>query len=210
MRVTFPAAQSCCGQPPYNAGFWPDAQKIAAHFLATFAQAELIVTPSGSCAAMIKQEYPHLFADDPAQRAAAQAIALRTHELSQFLVNVLGVTDFGARWNGQATYHDACHGSRHLAIGPEPRALLAQVTGLELVEMAESNWCCGFGGAFAAKQPAISGAMLAEKTRRIEATGVETVITGDAGCLMHLNGGLRRQGKCVRVLHLAQVLRGQG
>jgi L-lactate dehydrogenase complex protein LldE len=209
VRVTIPSDQTCCGQPPYNSGFWNDAQDVAAHFLDVFAGAEAIVTPSGSCAAMVRQEYPHLFHGDPQRREAAQVIAGRTYELSQFLVNVLGVTDFSARWPGRATYHDACHGNRALAIAAEPRALLARVEGLELVEMPESNWCCGFGGAFAAKLPVISGAMLDEKVRRIETVGVDTVITGDTGCLMHLNGGLQRRGKPIRVLHFAQVLRGR-
>jgi L-lactate dehydrogenase complex protein LldE len=209
VAVTIPKEQTCCGQPPYNSGFWSDARAIATHFLETFGDAEAIVTPSGSCAAMVRREYSHLFAGDVEQTEAARAIAGRTYELSQFLVNVLGVTELGARWEGRATYHDACHGSRLLAIGPEPRALLASVEGLELVELEEPNWCCGFGGAFAAKQPAISGAMLREKIRRIEAAGVDTVITGDAGCLMHLNGGLQRQGKPIRVVHFAHILRGR-
>jgi L-lactate dehydrogenase complex protein LldE len=158
---------------------------------------------------MVRREYPHLFQDDPQRREAAESVAGRTYELSQFLVNVLGRTDFGAVWPGRATYHDACHASRGLGIAAEPRALLANVAGLELVEMEESNWCCGFGGAFAVKQAAISGAMLNEKIRRIEATSAEAVITSDAGCILHIAGGLQRQGKPIRVYHLAQVLRGR-
>jgi L-lactate dehydrogenase complex protein LldE len=206
VKVRFRQEQTCCGQPPFNAGFHSQARPIAAHFLDVFADAPAIVTPSGSCATMVRQEYPHLFHDDPGQLAQARAIAGRTYELAEFLVRVMGRTDFGARWPGRATYHDACHASRGLGIMAEPRALLAQVEGLELVEMPESNWCCGFGGAFAAKQPAISGAMLKEKIRRIEAVAVDTVITSDAGCIMHMAGGLQRQGKPIQVLHLAQVL----
>ena len=158
--------------------------------------------------------------NDPAQLNQALALAGRTYELSEFLVNVTKKTDFGAQWNGRATYHDACHMARGLGLTAEPRALLAQVAGLELVEMVEIDgsvkptglaepWCCGFGGAFAVKQSAISGAMLNEKIRRIEAVDVDTVITSDSGCILHMNGGLQRQNKPIRVLHYTEILRGQ-
>lgn len=209
VTVTVPDGQTCCGQPPYNAGFHGEARGIAAHFLDVFADAPAIVAPSGSCAMMVRHEYPNLFKDDPKRLAQAQAIASRTYELSEFLVNVLGKVDFGAEWHGRATYHDACHMSRGLGLTAEPRALLANVAGLELVEMDGEPWCCGFGGAFAAKQAAISGAMLDEKIRRIEAVGVDTVISSDMGCLMHMAGGLQRQGKPIRTFHYAQVLRGR-
>ena len=204
--VAFPMSQTCCGQPPFNAGFQHEAKQIARHFLDVFADYSYIVTPSGSCATMVRQEYPHLFAHDPSHRAAAEQIASRTYELSQFLVQVLGYTDFGATWSGRATYHDACHLSRGLGVTAEPRTLLQQVQGLTLVEMDEPMWCCGFGGAFATKQPAISGAMLQEKIRRIEAVVVDAVITSDPGCIMHMAGGLQRQEHPIPVLHLAQVL----
>lgn len=215
VTVTIPAGQTCCGQPPYNAGFHGEARGIAAHFLDVFADAPVIVSPSGSCVTMVRHEFPHLFRDDPDRLVEALAIAGRTYELSEFLVNVVGKTDFGAQWNGRATYHDACHMARGLGLTTEPRALLAQVAGLELVEMVEADgsvsepWCCGFGGAFAVKQSAISGAMLNEKIRRIEAIGVDTVITSDGGCIMHMNGGLQRQNKPIRVFHYTQILRGQ-
>lgn len=209
VTVTFPASQTCCGQPPFNAGFHSEARQIASHFLRVFADAPAIVTPSGSCATMVRKEYAHLFPDDPERLALAQSIADRTYELSEFLVQVAGKTDFGARWPGRATYHDACHMSRGLGLTAEPRTLLAQVEGLELVEMEGEPWCCGFGGAFATKQAAISGAMLDEKIRRIEAVGVDAVITSDAGCIMHMAGGLERRGKPIKVLHLAQVLSGR-
>lgn len=214
VTVTVPDGQTCCGQPPYNAGFHSEARGIADHFLDVFADAPAIVAPSGSCAMMVRQEYPHLFKDNPARLAQAQAIASRTYELSEFLVNVMGKTDFGAEWNGRAAYHDACHMSRVLGLTAEPRALLANVAGLELVEMVDPNgstepWCCGFGGAFAAKQSAISGAMLNEKIRRIEAVAVDAVISSDMGCLMHIGGGLQRQNKPIRALHYAQILSGR-
>ncbi len=209
VTVTIPGGQTCCGQPPYNAGFHGEARGIAAHFLDVFADAPAIVAPSGSCIMMVRNEYPHLFKDDPERLAQAQAIASRTYELSEFLVNVMGKVDFGAEWNGRATYHDACHMSRGLGLTAEPRALLANVNGLEMIEMPGEPWCCGFGGAFAAKQSAISGAMLNEKIRRIEAVEVNTVISSDMGCLMHMAGGLQRQGKPIHALHYAQILRGR-
>lgn len=215
VTVTIPAGQTCCGQPSYNAGFHSDARKIATHFLNVFADAPIIIAPSGSCVTMVRHEFPTLFRDEPAKLVQALALAGRTYELSEFLVNVVGKTDFGTQWHGRATYHDACHMSRGLGLTAEPRALLAQVRGLELVEMVEADgtvsepWCCGFGGAFAVKQPAISGGMLNEKIRRIETAKVDTVITSDGGCIMHMNGGLQRQNKPIRVLHYAQILRGQ-
>ncbi|MFQ5422191.1 MAG: (Fe-S)-binding protein, partial [Anaerolineae bacterium] len=189
--VTIPAGQTCCGQPPYNAGFWPEARPIARHFLDVFADAPAIVTPTGSCATMVRAEFAHLFADEPELLAQATAVAAKTYELSEYLVDVLGVVDVGAEWHGRATWHDACHLSRALGIKQQPRQLLANVKGLELVEMREANcavaepWCCGFGGAFAVKQPAISNAMLNEKIRRIQATEVPTLISSDAGCILH-------------------------
>jgi L-lactate dehydrogenase complex protein LldE len=212
VTVTIPAGQTCCGQPPYNAGFHSEARGIAAHFLDVFADAPIIVSPSGSCVTMVRHEFPNLFRDDPARLVEAMAIAGRTYELSEFLVNVVGKTDFGAQWHGRATYHDACHMARGLSLTVEPRALLAQVSGLELVEMVEADgtvsepWCCGFGGAFAVKQSAISGAMLNEKIRRIEAVDVDTVITSDGGCILHMNGGLQRQNKPIRVCHYTEIL----
>ncbi len=206
VRVIVPAGQTCCGQPPYNAGFWAEARPIARHFLDVFADAPVIVTPTGSCAAMVRAEYAHLFADEPQLLAQAQAIAAKTYALSEFLVDVLGVVDVGAEWHGRAVWHDACHLSRTLGVKEQPRTLLANVRGLELVEMEGEPWCCGFGGAFAVKQSAISGAMLNEKIRRIEAAGVTAVISSDTGCLLHLAGGLQRQGKAIELIHLAQLL----
>jgi len=214
VRVIVPAGQTCCGQPPYNAGFWAEARPIARHFLDVFADAPAIVTPTGSCAAMVRAEYAHLFADEPQLLAKAEAIAAKTYALSEFLVDVLGVVDVGAEWHGRAAWHDACHLSRTLGVKEQPRQLLAHVKGLELVEMREADgsvsqpWCCGFGGAFAVKQSVISGAMLNEKIRRIEAAGVTAVITSDAGCLLHMAGGLQRQEKGIEVIHLAQLLAG--
>ncbi len=206
LQVTFPRNQTCCGQPAFNSGFKRDARRLARHFIQVFEDAETIVTPSGSCATMVRLEYPHLFEDDPAWQARAQAVAARTYEFSEFLVRILKIEDVGARFLGHVTYHDACHANRGLGIREEPRRLLRHVRGLELVEMDRPDWCCGFGGSFSVRLPDISGAMLDEKLRRIKATGVNTVITTDAGCIMHMAGGLRQRGETVQVLHLARVL----
>ena len=210
LQVHFPAAQTCCGQPPFNAGFQSESRTIARHFLQVFAPYEAIVTPSGSCAMMVRQEYPHLFHNEPEMLALAQSVAARTFELSDFLVNVMERVAFGTSWPGRISYHDACHLARGLGVREAPRRLLQAVDGLELVEMAEPDWCCGFGGAFAAKQPDISGAMLREKLRRLAAVDVEAIATSDGGCILHMNGGLARQGITgKRLLHWTQVVRGR-
>jgi L-lactate dehydrogenase complex protein LldE len=203
--VDFPAAQTCCGQPHFNSGYHGDARELARHLIRTFAGEQKVVTPSGSCAAMVKLEYPELFHDDPAWLARAQQLAARTHELSDFLVNVLGVEDVGARYAGRVTYHMACH-LRGLGLLTEPERLLRRVRGLEYVPLERADECCGFGGSFAVRFPAISGAMVQDKAAFIEKAGVEAVVATDAGCLMNIAGCLRRRGSAVRVLHLAEVL----
>lgn len=203
--VRFPEAQTCCGQPAFNDGFPADAAALAARTIEIFGDPAPVVVPSGSCATMLRHFYAGLFPPGPwAERA--RALAARTFELSEFLVRVLGVTDVGARWQGRATYHDACHLLRELGIRDEPRRLLRQVAGLELVEMANADHCCGFGGAFAVKFPEVSGAILAPKLDRIVATGADAVVANDTGCLIQIAGGLRRRGVAIRALHLAEVL----
>ncbi len=209
VEVDFPQAQTCCGQPAYNNGYRRDAAILARHFLDVFEAAPYIVTPSGSCAAMVRKVYPSLFADDPARRTQAEAIAARTYEFSEFLVRVLGVEDVGATYPATVTYHDACHLSRMLGVRDEPRRLLRAVRGLTLVEMERPDWCCGFGGAFSVHMPAISTAILAQKIQRASATGANALVTSDAGCMMHIAGRLARLGERMRVLHLAQVLAGE-
>ena len=164
-----------------------------------------MVTPSGSCAAMVKLEYPRLFPAEPAWRARAEDLARRTHELSHYLVHVLGKEDVGARFEGKVTYHMACH-LRGLGILTEPERLLRQVRGIELVPLERADECCGFGGSFAVRFPAISGAMVTDKATLIEQTGADAVVATDAGCLMNIAGCLHRRGSKLRVLHLAQVL----
>jgi L-lactate dehydrogenase complex protein LldE len=204
-EVEFPPGQTCCGQPHFNSGYHDDARALARHTIGTFAGEALVVAPSGSCAAMIKLEYPELFHDDPAWHGRALDLARRTHELSDFLVNVLGLEDVGARFEGRVTYHMACH-LRGLNLLGEPERLLRKVRGLELLPLERFDECCGFGGSFSVRYPGISGAMVCDKAAFIEKSGADAVVATDAGCLMNIAGRLRRVGSKVRTLHLAQVL----
>jgi L-lactate dehydrogenase complex protein LldE len=205
VAVDFPAAQTCCGQPHFNSGFRDDAREVARHTIQTFAGTKPVVAPSGSCAAMVRLEYPALFHDDPEWHGRAADLARRTHELSDFLVNVLGADDVGARFEGRVTYHMACH-LRGLGLFTEPERLLRKVRGLELVPLERADECCGFGGSFAVRYPGISGAMVADKAAAVERANVDAVVATDAGCLMNIAGCLRRRGSPVQALHLAQVL----
>jgi L-lactate dehydrogenase complex protein LldE len=205
VQVDFPQAQTCCGQPHFNSGYHDGARALARHTIAAFANGQTVVTPSGSCAAMVKLEYPELLHDDLVWHGRAEDLARRTHELSDFLVNVLGVEDVGARFPARATYHMACH-LRGLGLFREPERLLRRVRDLQYVPLERADECCGFGGSFAVRFPGISGAMVRDKATLIEATGAEMVVATDAGCLMNIAGYLRRQGSRVRALHLAQVL----
>jgi L-lactate dehydrogenase complex protein LldE len=205
VEVDFPQAQTCCGQPHFNSGYHDEARKLARHTIAAFANGRPVVTPSGSCAAMVKLEYPHLLHNDLTWHGRAEDLAHRTHELSDFLVNVLGIEDVGARFEARATYHMACH-LRGLGLVDEPLRLLRRVRGLELLPLERADECCGFGGSFSVRYPGISGAMVQDKVGFIEKTGAEVVVATDAGCLMNIAGRLRRRGSKVRPMHLAQVL----
>ena len=205
LDLDFPAGQTCCGQPPYNSGCVPEARAVAAHHLDCFTDAEVVVGPSASCVSMIKVHYPRLFTGTP-QEDAAKRLAARTWEFSEFLVRHLGVRDVGARFAQRVTFHDGCHGLRELNLREPPRLLLGHVQGLELVEMKEAASCCGFGGAFAVKQPAISTAMVEVKARSIQETGAQAVVSCDPSCLLQIGGYLRRQGLDLPGLHLAEVL----
>src|SRR5438093_886611 len=205
VEVDFPAAQTCCGQPHFNSGYHGQARDLARHTIAAFTGHQLVVTPSGSCAAMVKLEYPHLFDNDMVWHGRAEDLAHRTHELADFLVNVLKVEDVGARLEARATYHMACH-LRGLGLKDEPLRLLRRVRGLELLPLERADECCGFGGSFSVRFPGISGAMVQDKTAFIEKTGAAAVVATDAGCLMNIGGCLRRRGSGVRVMHLAEVL----
>ncbi len=202
--VVCPEEIACCGQPPFNSGYWDEARAIAGPVLEQLRDAEVIVIGSGSCGAMLKNFYPTLFAGTR-QADLAKQISARTREFSDFLVNQLGVTDLGAKFPHKVTYHDGCHGLRELGIKSAPRALLGKVGGLQLVEMTE-DVCCGFGGTFAAKFPMISTAMGEVKCGNAAETGAEYIVSGDSSCLMHIQGLLSRQGSPMKTIHLAEVL----
>ena len=204
--VSFDQRQSCCGQPAYNTGYRDEARQLAQKFIEEFESSgvDAIVSPSGSCTAMI-HHYPDLFEDD-AWRARAHDIAARTHELSRYLVRELGVEDVGASFDGRVTWHDACHGLRDLGIKSEPRRLLSHVKGAEVVELPECESCCGFGGTFSVKFPEISTAILDRKIDAIERSGAQVVAASDASCLMQIAGRLSRRGSNVRAMHLAELL----
>lgn len=209
-QVTFPSAQTCCGQPAFNAGMRSEARPLAEHTIRVFESAPGdVVTPSGSCAHMLRYGYPELFADDPAWLARAQALAARTFEFTEYLVDRLGVTDVGARWPGKLSYHPSCHLLRGLGVDRQPRALLAAVRAAELVELPEREDCCGFGGVFSITQPDLSAELLHRKLANFAATGAPTLVVADSGCRLHLSGGLHRQGRPQRVLHIAEVLDGE-
>lgn len=203
--VDYPEAQTCCGQPAFNCGYQQEARGVAEHFLTTFAPAEVIAVPSGSCATMVRVFYPELF---EGSRLSDEAVAVgeRTFEFSELLVDKLGVNDVGAALNGRATFHDGCHGLRELGIKAAPRTLLSHVAGLELVEMTEAETCCGFGGTFSVKFPQISTAMAEVKAVSIDDVNADFVISNDPSCLMQIAGYLSRQGQRARCLHLAEVL----
>jgi L-lactate dehydrogenase complex protein LldE len=205
VAVEFPAGQTCCGLPLFNSGYHAAAAAVARRTVAIFDDAGYVVVPSGSCAWMVKHEYPGLLTA-PAERAAAGRLAARTYELSQFLVRVLGRRRFRSAVAGRLTYHDSCHLLRGLHEAESPRALLQGLAGAELVELPGSDECCGFGGSFAVRLPEVSTAILDKKLANVEATGAECLVACDAGCLMQMRGGLSRRGSRVRALHLAEVL----
>ena len=207
-RVEVPRAQTCCGQPAYNSGDRKDAIAIARQVVETFERFDYVVAPSGSCAGMLRLHYPRLLADDPEYAERAAALAAKSFELTSFLVGVLGVAQVDAAYAGRVTYHDSCSSLRELHVREAPRRLLASVEGLSLIELGESEVCCGFGGAFSVKYPEISGAILDAKVRDILGTGATTVLAGDLGCLMHIAGRLARERANVEARHVAEVLAG--
>ena len=208
-EVDFPAAQTCCGQPGYNSGDRAAAMAIAWRTIEMLEGYDHVVVPSGSCAGMVRVHYPKLFATDAARGPRASAVAAKTYELTAFLVDVVGVTSVNASFPARAAYHDACSGLRELGVREQPRKLLASVEGLSLTELSERDACCGFGGTFAVKYPEISNSILDKKTRDIAATGADTLISGDLGCLLNMAGKLKREGSPVAVRHVAEVLAGR-
>lgn len=214
VSVDFPSAQTCCGQPQFNAGLRTDARQMAKHMIEAFEKPPrssktsevFVVTPSGSCAHMIRHNYPELFAKDPDWLARAQALAKRTFEFTEYLVDALNVTDVGAHWDGALTYHPSCHLARGLGIDRQPRALLANVKGADIVELPEADDCCGFGGVFSVAHPELSAEFLKRKISNLKKTQAPTLVVADTGCIMHIAGGLHRQKKPQRVMHIAEVL----
>ncbi len=207
-RVEFRAAQTCCGQMHYNSGYRKEARDLMRHFVEVFADAEVICCPSSSCVSMIREHYPKMAAglDDPELARQVEAVVSRVYEFSELLVDRLGVTDVGAFYPHTVTLHTSCHALRSLGVGDKPVQLLRQVRGLTLVELPNSDQCCGFGGTFAVKNADVSGAMLSEKTHCILSTRAEVCTGGDNSCLMHIGGALSRQRTGVRTVHLAEIL----
>jgi L-lactate dehydrogenase complex protein LldE len=210
VEVTFNAEQTCCGQPAFNTGYRREARQVAMHMLEVFESelktADYLVTPSGSCATMVKKFYADLFADDAGLKARAASVGARLFELSQFLVDVLEVSDVGASFHGRVTYHDSCHLLRELGVSSAPRKLIESVRGIEFVEMDRADACCGFGGTFSVKYPEVSTAIGEEKVASIERSEASLVVACDSSCLMQTAGLLSRRGSNVRCLHLAELL----
>jgi L-lactate dehydrogenase complex protein LldE len=207
-EVEFPRQQTCCGQMHINTGYPREALPLVRNHVDTFAAYDAVVVPSGSCVGSIRHQHAQVAeqAGDPALAAAARSVGARTYELSEFLVDVLGVTDVGAYFPHRVTYHPTCHSLRLLRVGDRPYQLLRAVRGLELVELPDAESCCGFGGTFALKNADVSTAMLADKMRNILGTGASVCSAGDSSCLMHVGGGLARLQAGTRTLHLAEIL----
>jgi len=207
IQVDFAREQTCCGQPTFNAGLRKEARSIAEHTIKVFENTTGdIVTPSGSCVHMFRHNYPELFENDPIWLPRAKALSARTYEFTEYLVDKLGVTDVGAKWDGLLTYHPSCHTLRGINVDKQPRALLAKVQGATLIELPHAEECCGFGGIMSVEHPELSAEWLKRKISNLEESQASTLVVTDAGCLMHIAGGLNRQKKKQRVIHIAEVL----
>ncbi|WP_066071278.1 (Fe-S)-binding protein [Neobacillus soli] len=204
-KIDFPEAQICCGQPAYNSGYTKGSKEAMRQMINTFQEAEYVVSPSGSCAFMLK-EYPHIFKGDPVWESKAKELAEKTYELTQFIVDVLQVEDVGAIFEETVTYHTSCHMTRLLGVKEAPMILLNHVKGLKFTELPGKEQCCGFGGTFSVKMAQISEQMVDEKVCHVEETEADYLIGADAGCLMNIGGRIERKGKPIKVLHIAEVL----
>lgn len=205
VRLDFPEVQTCCGQPAYNSGYWDEARQAALTIVQAFEDSDYVIAPSGSCTGML-HHYPKLFQNDPVNLAKVQDLQRKSFEFSQFMVQVLGVTDLGAVFPHKVTYHPSCHGSRILGIREEPMQLMQHVKEMKLVPLPFAEDCCGFGGTFAVKMSDISGAMVTEKSDHVLETEAEILTGLDMGCLMNIAGNLRYRNQPVRVMHLAELL----
>jgi L-lactate dehydrogenase complex protein LldE len=208
ISVTCPTQQTCCGQPAFNSGYHREARIAAKRFIEIFETADTIVCPSGSCVTMVRHHYAELFKDDAPWQQRARYVADKTYELTEYLVDILGVDDLGAKYDGKVTYHDSCHLLRSLRVREQPRRLLRKVSGAEFVELYDSDRCCGFGGSFSVKYADISAALADDKVNNIIASGADTVVGCDMGCLMNIQGMLSRKGSDIKTLHIAQILAG--
>ncbi|MDG4767402.1 (Fe-S)-binding protein [Solwaraspora sp. WMMD406] len=204
--VEFPLGQTCCGQMHGNSGYRTEAMPLVRAFVEAFEDHPVVVAPSGSCVAMVRETYPRLAAGDAALATAVRRLTPRVYELSELLVDVLGVTDVGAYFPHQVTYHPTCHGMRMLRLGDRPLRLLRAVRGLDLIELPDQRECCGFGGTFAVTNAAVSAAMTADKCQAVTDTGARYLAAADNSCLAHIGGGLSRRGSPVQVVHYAQIL----
>lgn len=206
--VEFPREQTCCGQMHFNTGYRPEAVPLVERFARTFADYDAVITPSASCAGMIRDNHPVLAAKYGRARLQAEVaeVVPRVHEFTEFLTDVLGVTDVGARFPYKVAYHPTCHSLRGLRLGDRPRRLLRAVKDLDLVDLPAADSCCGFGGTFAVKNAETSAAMLADKLRGVLDSGADVLCAADNSCLLHIGGGLSREGKGVRTVHLAEIL----
>jgi L-lactate dehydrogenase complex protein LldE len=209
-EVYVPATQTCCGQPAYNSGDREDTRALARKVVTEFEACDYVVAPSGSCSGMIRTHYGELFANDATWSSRVDALARKTYELTDFLVNVLKLERVPGAFRGTITYHDSCAGLREMGVKEQPRALLARMDGVRINEMAECEMCCGFGGTFAVKFGEISSRLADNKCQHIVNSGAETVVLGDLGCMLNIEGRLRRRGEATRVMHVAEVLAGEG
>lgn len=211
VEIIFPAEQTCCGQPHFNNGFESQSRKIARHFLTTFGASNApIIGPSGSCVSMVKHHYPELFPAGSAEHGLALDVASRTFELTEYLVNELKISDVGAVYPHKVTYQASCHSLRELGLKTEAKTLLSHVKGLELVPLREEETCCGFGGAFSVTYPVVSGSMMENKVRNVIASGADTVVITEPGCLMNIAGGLRKVNSSIRAMHIIDILSSRG
>ncbi|MEW9110032.1 (Fe-S)-binding protein [Cytobacillus gottheilii] len=203
--VDYPMGQTCCGQPAYNSGYLKEAKQSMKQMMKAFQDSEYIVGPSGSCISMLK-EYPHVFAGDPEWEQEAKTFASKCYEITEFLVDVLKVTDVGSTFKGKVTFHSSCHMKRLLGVKEQPKILLNNVEGVELVTLPNEEDCCGFGGTFAVKNAAISQEMVSEKSRHVSETEAEYLVGADMGCLMNIGGRMSREGKNVKIVHITEIL----
>jgi len=211
LQVEFPSEQTCCGQPAFNAGMRSQARRMAEHTVRVFEKSPApVVIPSGSCAAMLRHGYRELFREDHTWSLRVEELAKRTYEFTEYLVDVLGVSDVRASFYGKIAYHASCHLLRELSVDHQPKDLLASIQGAELAELAGAQECCGFGGLFSLEHPEISAAMLQRKILNIQDSGADLVISCDAGCITHINGGMHRQGQPERAVHIAHILASDG